>query len=412
VTAELEPQPVAEVRAALLRRREFGPLFWGQAVSVFGDRLVMVAMPFAVLSVPGADLGDVGLVLGATALALAVFVLVGGVVADRLPRQLTMLGSDVVRGLAQGATAYLLLTDRASVLSLVVLQAVYGAAEAFFRPAVLGLVPQVVPPADIQPAQALLALSSNVAMVAGPVAAGLLVAGVGAGGAIAVDALTFLVSALTLVRLRPQRSAKSAPASFLSDLAGGWREVATRSWVWTVLLALSAYHALVLPALFVLGPQYAQTHRGGAASWGVISAGFGVGAVLGSLVALRYRPARPGVVLGLCLVVSSSQATLVVLPLPTVTVALLELVTGVTVALAFTLWETALNERIPLGAQSRVSSFDYLASLTLMPLGYVLVGPVAEQLGTVRTGVVATVATAAVCVTVTLLPGVRRLRRG
>lgn len=412
MTAELDPHAVGEVRTRLLRQREFGLLFWGQAVSSFGDRLVMVAMPFAVLSIPGADLSDVGLVLGATTLSLAVFVLVGGVVADRIPRQLTMLGSDVVRAAAQGLTAYLLLTDRATVLSLVVLQSVYGAAEAFFRPAVLGLVPQVVTKADIQPAQALLALSANLALLTGPVAAGLLVAGVGAGGAIAVDALTFLVSAASLVRMRPTPGERAQGGSFVKDLAGGWREVTSRSWVWAILLAFSAYHALVLPALFVLGPLYAETDRGGATSWGVISAGFGLGSLVGSLVALRVRVDRTGLVIGAALAVSCSQAVIVVLPVHTLAVAALEAVTGVTVALCFTLWETSLNLRIPPAAQSRVSSFDYLASLTLMPLGYVVIGPVAESLGTERTALLATAAAAAVCVTVTLVPGVRRLRQG
>lgn len=412
MTADLDPRPVPQVRTALLRQREFGLLFWGQAVSVFGDRLVMVAMPFAVLAIPGAGLSDVGLVLGATTLALAVFILVGGVVADRLPRRATMLASDVVRGLAQGMSAYLLLTDSATVASLVVLQSVYGAAEAFFRPAVFGVVPQVVRTEELQPANALLSLSSNVAMVSGPVAAGLLVAGVGAGGALAVDALTFIVSALTLLRLRPAEGPPATPASFGKDLAAGWHEVRTRSWVWAVLIALSAYHALVLPALFVLGPLYAETDRGGAASWGVISSGFGVGAVLGSLVALRWRPLRPGLTISLSLVVSSAQAAIVVQPLPTLVVALLELGAGVTVALAFTVWMTSLNEGIPLEAQSRVSSFDYLASLTLMPVGYVVVGPVAERLGTGPTAIGASLASMVVCVAILAVPGVRRMQRG
>lgn len=245
--------------------------------------------------------------------------------------------------------------------------------------------PQVVQRLDIQPAQALLALSSNIALLTGPVAAGLLVAGVGAGGAIAVDALTFLVSAATLVRMRPTPGERARGGSFVKDLAGGWREVASRSWVWAILLGFSAYHALVLPALFVLGPLYAETNRGGATSWGVISAGFGIGSLVGSLVALRVRVDRTGLVIGAALAVSCSQAVIVVLPIPTLAVAALEAVTGITVALCFTLWETALNLRIPAAAQSRVSSFDYLASLTLMPIGYVVIGPVAEAVGTQRT---------------------------
>ena len=389
-------------RTSVLRHRQFVLLFAGQAVSVLGDRLVMVALPFAVLTVAGTGLSDVGLVLGAGVLSLGLFVLVGGVVADRLPRQRTMLASDVVRGLAQGASAVLLLSGTATVPRLVVLQAVYGAAEAFFRPAALGLVPQVVDAGEEQPANALLALTSNAALVVGPALAGVLVATVGAGATLAVDAVTFAVSAATLLALRPRPATGNGPAagSFVSQLAGGWREVRSRRWVWSVLLAFSAYHALVLPALFVLGPVYAIEHRGGASAWGVISAGFGVGAVVGSLLSLRWRPARPGLVLALALAGSSAQAVIGVSPLPTLSVGLLEALTGVTVALCFTLWETALQERIPDTAQSRVSSFDHLASVVLMPVGLVLVGPLAALVGRQAYALVATVGTAAVCLTV------------
>ncbi len=395
----------------MLRHREFALLWSGQAVSSVGDRLVLVAMPFAVLSVPGAGAAEVGLVLGASALTMALFVLVGGVVADRVPRQLTMLGSDLVRAGAQAVSAWLLLSGAATVWELVVLQAVYGAAEAFFRPAVLGLVPQVVIPGDEQPANAMLALSANMSMVLGPALAGILVAVLGAGGALAVDAGTFVVSAVTLSGLRPRPAAPSPGTPFLSQLAGGWQEVRSRSWVWSTLLAFSAYHALVLPALFVLGPQVALELRGGSTAWGVITAGFGVGAVVGSLLALRWRPRRPGLLIGGSLCLASSQAAICVSPLPTWAVAGLEALTGVCVALCFTVWETALQERIPTAAQSRVSSFDYLGSLTLMPVGFVLVGPAAELLGTRTTAVGASVVGAVACLLVAGSKGLRTLPR-
>ena len=367
-------------------------------------------MPFAVLSVPGAGVRGVGVVLGATTLAVALFVLVGGVVGDRLPRRSTMLASDVVRMLAQGASAVLLLSGHASVLRLALCGAVYGAAEAFFRPAALAVVPQLVVPEELQSANALLSLSASASLVAGPAVAGVLVALLGPGTALAVDAGTFAVSALTLLFLHVPSLPVTVGGAFLSELAGGWREVRSRSWVWATLLAFSAYHALVLPALFVLGPLYAEQHRGGAGAWGVISAGFGVGAVAGSVAALRWRPVRPGVVFGGSLAIASAQALIGVAPLPTLVVAGLEAVTGVCVSLCFTLWETALGERIPAGAQSRVSSFDYLASLLLMPIGYVLVGPLAHAAGTVPTAVTATVVSAVVCVAVTASTGVRELR--
>lgn len=398
-------------RSLLRRAPEFRRLFVGQAVSTVGDRLVMVAMPFAVLTVPGAGLTDVGLVLGAAGLTLALFVLVGGVYADRLPRHRTMLASDVVRALAQGTAALLLLTGTATVTSLVLTNAVYGAAEAFFRPAVLGLVPQLVEPGQEQPANALLALTDNTALVLGPALAGLLVAGAGPGTALAVDTGTFVVSALALARLRPRPVVPGPRLPFLADLAAGWHEVRSRTWVWSCISLFGVYCALVLPALFVLGPAHAEAERGGASSWGWISAGFGVGAVVGSLVALRWRPQRPGVVLVVLLTLGAFQSAVVVSPLPTAVVALLEGVTGLGVSLGIALWDTALQERVPATAQSRVSSFDYLGSLVLTPFGFAVVGPVAARVGDVRTGVGATAVTLLVGLAVAGSRDVRRLAR-
>ncbi|MCW2725308.1 MAG: putative major facilitator superfamily transporter [Frankiales bacterium] len=408
---EADPQPVGAVGStALLREREFGLLFAGQAVSTLGDRLVMVAMPFAVLSIPGAGLGDVGLVLGASALTMALFVLVGGVWADRLPRQYTMLASDIVRGLTQALAAILLLTHRATVPELMALHAVYGAAEAFFRPAALGLVPQLVRRDQLQAANGWLSLSMNVALVGGPALAGVLVAVAGPGGALAVDAGTFAVSAIALALLRPRPMESDGPrTSFLSELTGGWREVRSRTWVWSLILTFSAYHALVLPALFILGPAVAQSDRGGAAAWGIISAGFGIGAVAGSLLALRWKPSRPGLVVAGALCMGATQSVIVVSPLPTLGVAALEAVTGLGVAVCFAVWETALQERIPEQAQSRVSSFDYLGSLTLMPLGFLIIGPLTHALGTTTTAVVATALTLLVAALVAAGRDVRAL---
>jgi MFS family permease len=396
---------------SVLRHRDFALLFTGQAASQLGDRLVMVAMPFAVLTLPGAGAADVGLVLGSSAAALAVFVLVGGVIADRLPRQLTMLASDVVRGVAQAASALLLATGDATVLRLAALQAVYGAAEAFFRPAALGLVPQLVSPGEEQPANALLSLSDNVNKVLGPALAGVLVAVVGTSVTLAVDAGTFAVSAVSLAVLAPREGERAPGAGFGAQLLGGWREVRSRPWVWTTLLSFCGYCGLVLPALFVLGPRFAEQERAGASSWGWISAGFGAGAVVGSVLALRWRPARPGVLIGGTLALASTQAAVCVLPLPTAAVALLEGLTGVCVSLCFTVWETALQQRIPEHARSRVSSFDYLASLALMPLGLVVVGPVADRLGTREVAVAATVLSGALCLAVAASPGLRGLDR-
>jgi hypothetical protein len=231
----------------------------------------------------------------------------------------------------------------------------------------------------------------------------------GPGGALAIDAATFVVSALSLAFLRPRPIVPGPHEGWRTALVGGWREVAGRSWLWSTLVSFTGYHALVLPALFVLGPQVASAIRDGSTSWGFISAGFGAGAVLGSVLALHWRPQRVGLLIGVTLCLASSQAAIVASSLSTLTVTLLELLTGVCVSLGFTLWETALQQHVPAEAHARVSSFDHLVSVTLMPIGYLLVGPVSASIGIRATSVWASAISAAVCLAVALGRPLRRL---
>jgi MFS family permease len=244
---------------------QFRLLFTGQALSVVGDRVMMVALPFAVLSI-GGGAREVGLVSGAQFLPFAVLALVAGVVADRVDRKLILVASDVVRLGCQVVGGTLLISDVAEVWHLATLAALYGAADAFFSPAFTGLLPQTVAAANLQPANALRGLSFSVGSIAGPALAGGLVALVGPGGALLFDAATFVVSVGCLLPLRPsvlEREAEGEP-TFLAGFRGGWHEVRTRSWVWTFLIAMSVYHVVVLPAVFVLGPVLAERELDGA----------------------------------------------------------------------------------------------------------------------------------------------------
>ena len=258
--------------------REHGPfrlLFWGQALSVMGDRITPVAIAFAVLGLGSAT--DLGIVLAAGGIPFALFALAGGVWADRVGRRKVMLASDVVRAVSQTATAALLLTGTAEVWMLAVLAFVYGTAAALFMPALIGLIPQTVSPGRLQEANGLMALTRSVASVAGPAVAGVLVVAAGSGEAIAVDAATFAVSALCLARMRPggRIRARRRGRAFLAGLRGGWNEVRSRAWLRWGLIAMSIYHVFVLPAVFVLGPALSERQLDGASSWAAIVACFG-----------------------------------------------------------------------------------------------------------------------------------------
>ena len=358
--------------------------------------------------------------MAAGGIPFALFALAGGVWADHLGRRRVMLASDIIRALSQTATAVLLLTGSAEVWMLAVLSFVYGTSAAVFMPALIGLIPQTVGHERLQEANGLLALTRSVASVGGPALAGVIIVAFGTGEAIAVDAATFAVSALCLARMRPSAepvaaadAGSDAPARepFLAGLRQGWHEVRSRTWLMWGLIAMSVYHVFVLPSVFVLGPTLADGQLDGASSWAAIVACFGVGGVLGNVVAMRIPLRRPVFIAALALVGASTQAAIIGSGLGTVGIAALELLAGICVALFFTLWDLSIQEQVPAHAVSRVSAYDFSVSLGLMPLGMAMSGPIAEWLGLQATLIGMSAVGLAGALAWLAQPSVRRLRR-
>jgi len=410
---------LAGVLPAVLREEpQYRLLFGSQVLSVLGDRVTSVALPFAVLSV-GGGVRDVALTSTAQFLPFVLLAIPAGVWADRWDRKRILISSDLVRLVTQSIAAVLLLSGQAEVVHLAVLAAVFGSADAFFAPAFSGLLPTTVSPGNIQPANALRGLSFSLANVAGPVVAGVLIGFAGGpGSALVFDAATFLVSVLLLLPLRSSVVDRAAAedeqphASFGTSLREGWHEVRSRSWVLGYLGGFAAYHAVVLPAIFVIGPVLMSDHYDGARSWAVITALFGIGNILGDVLLLLWRPAYALRVGALMLVGASCQAAIIGSHLPVWGIGLLELLTGICVTGTFTLWETSLGEHIPAGSLSRVSSYDYLSSTGMIPLGNVLVGLLAVTVGVYPALLVMTVVGITAALVVVSIPAVRHLPRG
>jgi MFS family permease len=396
-------------RLGPLEEREFSILWLGQATSALGSSLVPVALAFAVLELTGSA-SALGLVLAAAFVSRVVLLLVGGVVADRLPRQSVMLGADLLRTVSQGLAAALLITGHARLWELVVLIALFGAGDAFFAPASTGLVPETVRAERLQQANALMSLSRSVALVAGPTISGLLVAGVGPGWVFAIDAATFAVSSGSLACLRLPPSVSEAPrATVLVELRDGWREVRSRTWVWATVVRFSISNLAIAP-LFVLGPFVAEESLGGATAWGLIGTAGGIGAVLGDAAALRFRPRRPLLVGGLAASLWALEPALLARPFPTAVIAVAAALGFAGSGFSNALWSTALQERIPRQALSRVSSYDWLGSIAFQPAGFALAGPLAAAIGVPATLLGSAAVQASACVAVSLSPSVRGLR--
>ena len=363
----------------VLRRRDFRLLFLGQGVSVFGDRMVVVALAFAVIHLGGSE-SEVGLVLAGGWAPLVLTVLAGGVVADRTSRRAVMVAADLARIVSQGTMAVLVITGAAEIWMLAALAGVTGAATGLFNPASTGLLPEVVPDEELQPANALRSAAISGSEILGPALAGVLVATVGAGWAIAVDAATFAISAACLAMLRPPAREQRVRASFLAELREGWVAFRSRRWVWTV-VACTAVVNLTWGAWSALGPTVADRDLGGAAVWGTVLAAVGVGALAGSLAATRVRPRRPlvlfawtGGLFGLPLAFLAAAA-----PVPLL--AFSAFFSGVALMLGMSVWSATLQRHIPDESLSRVSAYDWFGSYAFYPLGLALWGLVAGAIG-------------------------------
>lgn len=359
--------------------RDFRLLFGSQAVSLLGDGMIRVALAFAVLEV-GGSAASVGLVFAARLLPMTVALLVGGVVGDRASRRTVMIAADLVRLVAHATMAAALIGGVAEVWSLAVLAGIAGAATGFYVPAATGLLPGLVAAEDLQRANGLRLTAMAGGEVLGPLVAGGLVVAAGAGWAIAIDALTFAISAALLARVADPPRAAAPAARFLHDLRAGWRAVRSRTWVWATIVAASIGN-LVWGAWSALGPVVADRELGGAGAWGTILAAMGVGGLAGGILAIRRPPRRPLVLFAICGVPFALPLALLAEAAPVPLLAGAALVSGVAMMFANAVWESTLQREVPSDSISRVSAYEWFGSLAFQPLGLALWGPVALGIG-------------------------------
>jgi Transmembrane secretion effector len=403
-------RPSCRVVQGVFRHREFRLLLCGQAASTIGDRIVFVALALYVT-----DLGspsDVGIVLAANAVPLVGFLLIGGVWADRLPRHKVMVATDLIRCALHALLAALIFTGTVEIWHIALIEAGFGTAEAFFRPAYTGLVPQTVPEDELQPAKAAFGTVETIAEFTGPALATALVLGVGPGFAFAIDAATFLVSAAFLVRLRPrERGIVAERTTVLSELREGWSEVRARAWVWVIILVFALALLTSFGPWMTLGPTVSIERYDTRAVYGILAAAMGAGTIAGALIGFRWRPRFP-MRTGMLLALPWPAALgCFALGLPVGVLVVIFVLAGAGIALFGIWWETALAERIPPHLLSRVTAYDWMGSLALLPIGYVLAGPLGEAFGAVEVLAAGSALALVALVSALLVADVRRLAR-
>jgi predicted MFS family arabinose efflux permease len=366
----------------VLRHRDFKFLFLGQSASAVGDQVVIVALALYITERTGSPT-DLGLVLAAQSLPLIALVLFGGVWADRLPRHRIMTAADYARALLHGVLAASIVLGGASVAEMIVIEALFGAARAFFQPAYSGLLPQTIPDAEVQDARALSSTTENLAILIGPALGAAMVLTVGAGAAFALDAATFLISAELLRHMRPRARGDVAQerTTVIADLRAGWREVRSRTWVWATIAAFTVAVLCAYAQWYALAPLVSKQLYGSAGVFGLLESVAGGGAVVGALVGIRWRPRRPMVVGLLLTLIWPIQTLAFADAAPLAVVVVLAFGAGLGFTLFEVWWSTALVRHIPPQALSRVSAYDWMGSLALLPLGFAIAGPLAGALG-------------------------------
>jgi MFS family permease len=402
---------LSELRTGPLGLRQFRLLFLGRTTSFIGSAFANVALAFAVLDLTGSK-ADLGFVLAARSIPQVIFLLVGGIWADRLPRHVVMLMSNVVSGTSQGVIAALLLLGDAQIWQLMALAAVNGMSSAFFFPASAGIIPQTVPRAMLQSANAILRLGQNSSWIAGAAIGGLVVAATNPGVGIAVDAGTFFLAALLTARIQLPRELRMETSNFFAELADGWREFSSRAWLWVIVLQFGFVNAIEQGTEGVLGPAIAKDHFGGAAGWGFILTAQSLGLFIGGIVLLRLRPRR--------LLLTATQGFLLTIPillalagpLPLAAVIGLAAVAGLGVETFGIMWDTTMQQEIPQEKLSRVYSYDALGSFVLIPLGLAVAGPVSEAIGTRETILGAAAISLTATLAVLFVRDVRTIERG
>jgi len=391
-----------------LEHRNFRVFLIGQVASQIGTGMLPVALSFAVLE--HGTTSDLGYVLAAELLPLVLFLLVGGVIADRLNRRLVMLGSDVLRFATEATLAIWILVGAPPLWGFLVLVAFMGVGQAFFTPAMTGLVPQILDSERLQQGNALNGLTESGGGILGPALAGVIVVVASPGWAVLADAVTYLVSVVSLAMVRADWSTMRPSDTFLVLLREGWRQFWARTWLWVIVVQSSVVNVLVFAPYFVLGPAVAKEHLGGAAAWGLVLTALGVGAVLGGLVMLRVHVRRPMLVAIVTSFVWAIPLLAIAEARSTVVIAFGSFLGGMAMSTFGALWNTTMQREIPDEVLSRVSAYDWFGSLVFLPLGMVAVGPLAVVLGMATVLVAAAVLTVVLTGAVLLVPAVTGLR--
>jgi MFS family permease len=406
------PWPGLARRFPALGYRDFRLLLADRVLAPGAFAFSLVGVSFAVLDATEST-ADLSYVLAAQILPALVFALVGGVFADRFAPQRVIVAANLMIAAGEGGFGLLVLLGQPKLWQMIALETMTGAGMAIFYPASQALLPRLVPDGVLQEASAMSRLAMNAAQMAGAGIAGLFVAAAGPGWALLTCGIGMLGTVPLLLAIRAPGAAREEQSpSVLRELRDGWSAFASRRWLWATTIQYSVVLAAWYGAFDVLGPVVARAHLGGAAAWGLITAADAVGLIIGGVIAMRLTVKRPI----LCVVLIGATCAITPLalaslwPLPLICVAAV----GLGVALEFMMvqWTVTMARNVPPDLLARVSAYDVVGAVGAMPLGALVVGPIAAAVGVSATQYGAAALIVLASGLTLLAPEVRQMRSG
>jgi len=378
------PLALATRRLPVLAFRDFRLLLADRVLAPMSFAFSLVGVSFAVLSQTHGSTAKLSYVLAAQIAPSLIFVLVGGVLADRIAPQKVIIAANAMMAVGEGTFGILVLTGHPPLWQMIALEGLTGTGMAIFYPASQALVPRLVPAQLLQEAMALSRLAMNVAQMGGAVLAGFCIAAIGQNGpgwALTMCGTGLLGTIPLMLSLRVTAFERTHHTSMLRELRDGWSEFRSHTWLWVIVAQFSVVLMAWYGSFGVLGPVVARAHLGGPAAWGTITGAESLGLVAGGLISLRFSPRRPMlfVVLNGASIAIPPLALAMLWPLPAICAS--SFLLGIALEIMMVQWTVALARKIPPAKLARVSSYDALGSVMAMPIGALVAGPIAAWAG-------------------------------
>lgn len=357
----------------------FSMLVTARLISNIGNGLSPIALAYGVLSLDGADGSDLSIVMGARYVPLVLFMLFGGVFADRFQRNRIVGGSDMIGSFLVAISALSLIAGFSSVLLLAVMGALFGVLNALWWPAMSGVLPEILPKEKLQEGNAIIGLMSNIGVVFGTLLGGVIVTVASPGWALLIDGLTFFVAGVIVWNLKLDAKSRIESPGIIDDLRVGWREFISRSWLVTMVIAFAFINMAFDSMLTILGPLNFSDPETGPRDWSFNLAGLTLGMMIGGVIVLKYKFKRPLYISMILVAISGIWDFALAYDLSLAVSIMAGIFSGIAVEIFLVTWNTTMQTHIPEESFSRVNAYDSLGSYGIAPLGIIIAGPLAES---------------------------------